>query len=361
MKLYALFVYILLYSLIILSAHKVVNRSCKERKGLWACPETYCIILIYTIVVGLRWMVGLDYENYYDWYNQDYGYYNFDSMELIPRVTMLFMYSLNMPFYTWFMLMAFLQIFFILKAFEKEYINYLTAGLFFYLVFYLGHDMNIIRQGVSLSIVAYAYSFLSKKTQIYYVALVILACLFHRSAALAILFVFLPLIRNISMPPVAVQLIFFFVLSYLGTIIINYITDNIGQYLAIIDYQDKLAGYKTSTQVIENKTGLGVLFRDFITILIILNSNKYLKTDNLKSLYIVYFIGACLYHACMNEISLSRINIYMITPMIVLLPVIMSPLLRSRYRLLAYLVYSVSISLILLETSNIEWNFVWDI
>lgn len=75
----------------------------------------YVSILFFAIIVGLRWDVGIDYMAYYDLV---VGNNQFETeltrLELIPRGMIIFFRNFNIPFYFWFILMAYIQLFFIL-------------------------------------------------------------------------------------------------------------------------------------------------------------------------------------------------------------------------------------------------------
>src|SRR3712207_2468831 len=154
-----LFVYIFLFSLTILFSRQyaLAEESNDTKKQMWAFAM---IMLVFSLIVGLRWEVGIDYSAYYDLLVGDVSYWAYDRLEPISRWSILFVQKSQLPFYTWFIFVAFTQIFFLVKSFRGKYAYLLPLGIFCFLAYTLSFNMNVARQGCALSIALYAYSFI---------------------------------------------------------------------------------------------------------------------------------------------------------------------------------------------------------
>ena len=76
------------------------------------------IILIFTIVFGLRYNVGVDYQNYKELDDTN----NFERLEFLFRGISNLFVKCNIHVVWYFTLWVFLQIFFLIKAFEYVFV-----------------------------------------------------------------------------------------------------------------------------------------------------------------------------------------------------------------------------------------------
>ena len=145
--------------------------------------EMICGILIFTIVFGLRYDVGVDYLNYLNIYH----YLDVDRFEPLFKHLTIFLSENGFHYSIFFSIFAFLQIFFFIYAFKNE--KYLYPSLIY--VLFCGQYfllwMNVIRQDLTTCILIFSINFLTRKKFIAYLFCCILACCFHKSAILFIL------------------------------------------------------------------------------------------------------------------------------------------------------------------------------
>lgn len=244
-------------------------------------------IFIYSIVIGLRNNVGIDYLNYKNLFFND-GFDINRSVEIQWLVR--FLNFLNLPFYSLFIVSAFLQIFFFIK-FYKDYKKCLSWGIFFYfttLYFFL--SMNVIRQCIAWAIFLYATRYIYKKNLLKYILLIVFATLFHKSAIILIIFYFIPkriyLNKNI--------IIIFYYLSLLtGVGLSHYINNTVTFIAPLIGYENYGENIEKLMETIsfasENSLGVAKILWITINTLVIIQSKKLIEYYG-KSANIIYFL-----------------------------------------------------------------------
>ena len=352
---YSLFVFIILY-IFVLSFASISANNIRHKKQKWN-TSTILLLLTFSFIIGLRWDVGMDYMTYY---NLCVGNFIYDSqierIELIPQMLFIICNKLYLPYYIWFIIMAFLQIYFIVKASFKGYVKYLPTCIFFFMVLFLGYNMNIIRQGVAYSIVFYAISFISEEQKKKYFYYIILASLFHKSALILLPFGFLQY-KGININRF-IQLIIYLSSTFSGIYIVDIIISQVEPIIKIIwgeDKYDRMLGNELENQV---NSGYGVLFIDLLCIIIILFSKQILRLhENIKPYYWLFFIGACLFHPTMRLQYFLRINLYFFINIILLIAIVIKDI---KNPIINFIIYFLSICMIIVTAISSNWSFVWD-
>lgn len=304
--------YILIYLLTIFFAYRAQAVTTKKNKPLDSSLHFYIAAISFALIVGLRWNVGIDYPAYYDLIM---GNHTYDSelgrLELIPRLSIAIISENGYQFYLWFIFMAFIQIFFLLKAFKGDLKVFVIWGVFFYLTNHLEHSMNIIRQEAAMSIILYAYTLLTNGKVKQYVGWILFASLFHFSSIICLPFVFL---RKVQLKlPVYAQLMIYALIFIYGNDIISFILDTLLGGFGNFSYISKLEAIENDEFDIQSGSGLGVLFINFKYILLILFSrtlSKEYRQQGFDIIYTITFIGMCFYRVSMNNQILSRIMMF---------------------------------------------------
>lgn len=182
-----------LYILGSISAQRqTVNNRLKQQTPFWIW-DVALALLIFAIVSGLRWNVGVDHLAYLNNYLmlQNAGYTLLDKEYLFELVTRIFAKA-DIHFVFYFGFLAFLQIFFIYRAFKDE--RYLYPFLGIIIIFgteYLGW-MNGIRQMLVATVFVWAIQFIQKRQLLIYIIVIALASLMHKSALILLIFYFIP-------------------------------------------------------------------------------------------------------------------------------------------------------------------------
>lgn len=360
-------VYILIYGNSLLCANRAKIISLYRNTSLDSTNIFYVGLVIFATIVGLRWNVGIDYPAYYDLLTgNNLEDIQLGRLELIPRLSIEYIKEHGIPFYVWFIIMAFLQMFFLLKTFGKDLKVFVVWGVFFYLTGQLALAMNIIRQATAVTIVLYAYSFLYQNKYIKYLIWIVIASLFHTSALIGIPVMLVSKIK-ISFNKV---LQIFIITSFfiLGEKILNYVIDMLANYSGGFTYLLKVQTINNDDFAIEKGSGLGVIFYYARYLVLILYSKKMSTVFGrygFDLFYTLSFIGMCFYKATMYNMILSRVMMYFTISSIVCLSMLMFYLYKNSKRqinllLLIGLTFSEIFITIYTIVKGEPWMFIWD-
>lgn len=167
--------------------------SAKGLKTPFWTWEIIVSLLVFAIVSGLRYNVGVDYLAYLHNY-QHYQIFNEFTLNKEPGFEFITktLALCNLHFTFYFGLLAFLQIFFIYYAVRKE--RYLLPFIGFLIIMgphYLSW-MNGIRQMLAATIFVFSIEFIKNRKLLPYIIVLLIASSIHRSAMLLIIFYFIP-------------------------------------------------------------------------------------------------------------------------------------------------------------------------
>ena len=156
-----------------------------RKKGLsFAYFEIWLPILFFTFIFGCRYDVGVDYLQYLTWYEHGFDKKNEWFWRWITNV----MSGVGIPYWVYFSLWAFVQIFFLFYTIKDK--RYLFPYVSFFLI--IGNVflpmMNTIRFMVAAAIFLYATKYIINKSFIKYLCCILIASLFHKTAIALILF-----------------------------------------------------------------------------------------------------------------------------------------------------------------------------
>jgi len=245
----------------------------------------WIIILLFSLFMGMRYNVGVDYPAYLNMYHNA-------ANGVLPNVEILFscftyfLAQLSIHYSVYFGLLAGAQVVFLYLTFKDEDVKILPYLSFILIAgsYFLGW-MNVIRQNLVLCIFIYTIPTLLLKRRItIYLCVVVLLSLVHKSAL--ILIVFYPLLyrRQDYTFNIYLQLLIFsiaFVFGRIG-IVNNFLEYGFNIFSKILGYSS-YEYLKALDRTVEINTGLGVLVLYTIDIIIIAFSNKlkvYNKTTN---------------------------------------------------------------------------------
>lgn len=307
-----LFVYFTIYTSLFLLARKSVLLANYKDRNIWQLRQSYLIIAIFAIIVGLRYDVGRDWMAYHDLLTGDVPYWSYDRLEPMNRWSIFFVQNSKLHYCVWFIFMAAVQIYFVTATFGRRMVALLPLGLFCFLNYELSFDMNVVRQGCALSIMLYAYTFIAEKDWKRFIFWVIVAYLFHKTAIVFLPLYFMGLIDRI--PSVKMQITFFLLLMFLGTTVIQWLIGLTGSYWDLLSYGQKIDQLAEREWEIQSGMGLGVLFTNVRRFAIILFSAKLMdryKNEGFATFYNIFFIGACMYSATMSDMLLERMWRYL--------------------------------------------------
>ncbi|QOG04124.1 EpsG family protein [Flavobacterium sp. MDT1-60] len=312
-------------------SQKIVLKKNFVNKSLeidFARPSLYVLMLIYSLIIGLRYNVGRDYYGYTEWFKElrhtgrfpvdnDFGFIWLNE----------FLVHFDFESYALFIVLAFLQILFLLLFLKR--IPFLRAWYFYFfftsLLFFI--SMNAMRQTLAFLIFAYCLQLFYDKKYYHTLFIAILAFSIHKTVIVP--FILLPFLRVEWFKSVKSQLVLLFlsvfVLPAFFTILLDFATPFINllgynYYIENLDYMKEITD--------ENKRGEGLaIFLFFFVDLFIILFYEKLKTA-FQELYFVkfynlYFIGLMLSRIFAENFILSRIADYFISFRIIILSFLM--------------------------------------
>lgn len=183
----------LMYSFGNYSAKRELVYNNLNRKTPFWTWDVSLALLLFALISGIRWNVGVDHLSYLKNYlvHQNFGRFVFEKEAGFEAITSI-MAGAGFHFTFYFALLAFLQIFFIFRTFKDE--RYLYPFLGIVIIFgseYLSW-MNGIRQMIVACIFVYAIQFIRERKLLKYFIVIFLASLMHKSAFILLPFYFIP-------------------------------------------------------------------------------------------------------------------------------------------------------------------------
>ncbi|MDP5199624.1 EpsG family protein [Flavobacterium sp. DG2-3] len=285
-------------------------------------------VLFYTLIIGLRYNVGRDYAGYTQWYKELKYTGNFPVDNDFGFVFLnKFLVNFGFESYSLFIVIAFLQILFLMLFLKSiPFIRYWYLYFFFTsLLFFV--SMNAMRQTLAFLISMYCIQLLNKKNYYTLFLMAILALSIHKTVSL--LFILLPVIKIEWFKNVKKQIVFFlsavFILPKFFMILLNYLNPliNLLGYNYYMENLDMLRDYTEEHMVGE---GLSVFLFFFIDFMIIIFYNR-LKESFKKYYFIQYynlfFIGVILSRMFKGNFILERISDYFIFFRLIILSFLM--------------------------------------
>ena len=301
-------------------------------------------VIVLTLITGFRaYDVGTDTGNYYFLLWMQKPELNFSSDFLFQLIALLLQhFDLN---YTYFLSsVSIIFFYFIYKALKNYSLLYqanLLMALFAFMSFFFFSSMsiNVIRQGVSLAILLYAFTLLLKKdNKIKIIIYSVVAVAFHLTSIIPILLVALSYYLSTK----SGKLIYFLVLLYFSVILLAFL--NIG-FLNIAPSLSQLLGSDGRSSYLNGETydyivGFKPQFVVFNTffLLIALYIRKNLTEIELKKQYnvilIYYIIASWLLFLAFQLPFSDRWGLFswVVIPFLII-PLFYSPYLKAKIRI----------------------------
>lgn len=290
-------------------------------------------LLVYAIVFGLRYCVGVDYIGYIKLYDKVAAGVEVDKELAFVGLMKLFL-ALDLGVDVFFTFCAFFQLFFIFHLFKghKEIYPYLV------LTYMLGGEWlvysNIIRNMFAFAIVAYSLKFVQRKSPLKHYFWLIVAFFFHKSSALMVVVYPLYLFRPEYFKKRFIQ---YGLLA--GSIVlmnINYIQVFVAQMdgvMTLLGYAEKYAGDDRMDQKVS--IGMGFFIELIITCIIIYYSPKvkdYYSKLPINIMYDLFIIGLVIKYSFIGSMLIQRENVYFIGYTFILSAIELSYLKKTKNR-----------------------------
>jgi hypothetical protein len=294
----------------------------------FARPGIYLFMLMYALVIGLRYNVGRDYEGYTRWFKElsRSGHFPVDNDFGFIWLNQLLV-ELGFESYYLFIVFAFLQILFLLLFLKS--IPFLRSWYFFLfftsLIFFV--SMNVMRQTLSFLIFMYCLQLFYQKKFLKTFLLGLFAFSMHKTVILP--FVLLPFLKFEWFKNVKAQIIILllsvFILPRFFNIVLEYFTPLIN-LMGYDYYLENLDLMKEITEENKRGDGLSIFLFFFMDLLIIIFYEKLkekFNSYNFIPFYNLFFVGLVLSRIFAENFILARIADYFIFFRVVILAFLM--------------------------------------
>lgn len=306
-------IYLLTTLILYLSAQTAVRKN-NYRYVIWG-------VAFYALVMGVRYGVGKDYYAYLDMYNNAlYGDF-YERIELGFNWYMQSLAAVGAPQWIFFGLIAFAQLYLIFYSVR----NNIEIYPYLVLTFMLGGTWltyaNGLRQQLAFCILALGVPNINEenwaKSFIKYIIIVGIACCFHKSAILTLLFFPVFRYKDSYFKNIPLELIVLFIaIIFSNTNIASQISGGIEDILTLLHYDNYLDD--PDSEIMHKhieRIGIGYYVHLFIIITIIAISNDVKKFYNSSKINIIFdltFIGFIMRYLFMDSIAFGRISYYFI-------------------------------------------------
>ena len=307
--LFAIIQSILVYGLLTVVMYAYSKKSYRYNKNGYMTIA----ILLYAIVFGLRYCVGVDYMGYVEMFEKvEMGYEVEKEYAFIGLMKIFQYFGLGVePFFA---LCAFFQLFFIFQIFKE----YKEIYPFLVITFMIGGEWliysNIIRNMFAFAIVAYSLRYIQTKSLYKHYFWLFIAFFFHKSCAIMLVVYPLYLLRPVFFQKRALQY---------GLLILSLVLMNINYIQEFVTYMDRLMvilGYADKYGMDERmdmdvSIGMGFVIELAIACTIIFYSPKikeYYSNLPTNIMYDLFFVGLLIKYSFIGSMLIQRMNTYFI-------------------------------------------------
>ena len=296
-----------------------------EEQSFWHY-ETIWPLLLFALIFGCRYNVGVDYPAYL----KSYLYGGGREYEFLFQGVTDFMSRSDIHYAFYFFLWAFLEVFLLFYSFRKQ--RFLFPYMAFILIFgfYFMSMMNVIRQQIAACIFLFSLQYIERKQALKYYVCVLLAMGFHKSAILLLPVYPLFRWRKDWFPSRFWQWAFYVVAILLSTqydavvrgiegLFVSFANvAGYGNYATGILYNETL----NSANQFGNNTGFGFYISVFLSAPIIYLSNRlkdFYRGNIFRIIYSLWFVRILADFVVGDSIILNRPFVYVYDIKIVML------------------------------------------
>lgn len=339
---------------------------CKKAKKYRNWNITLFPIIIYSIIIGIRYKVGIDYSAYLNMYVDPFSIT--ERIEPGFQLILSTLRNLGLHYSVFFGTVAFLQLYFIYRAIKSypELYPFLAFTFMFGCVWY--DYANGLRQELAFCIFVFSLKFILDKKWIWHYLLIALAFTMHKSAiVLAIIYPLFQLKKD-WFTNIKIQL-----LLLVGALVLmhfNIVQSAIQQLegiIALLGYDNYLEGNseeKISTNV---ELGIGFFVLLCINIMLIANSSKvkeYFNRTWLSYAYNLYYIGVLWQYIFITSHLFNRMNYYLYGFQYIIAAFTLAYFWNKKRKILFSLLVGLYLLLFTgylsnIETSSIGYIFYW--
>ena len=276
--------------------------------------------VVFTLILGLRYNVGVDYLSYESIYNSQTDQILFQHTEPLYTLLSFILHQSGIPYYGLVCIISCIFFILFIKSFS-DYPHLKNWGIFFLFVTgVLFVFLNVQRQAIAFCIFFYSIRYIYKRFFLKYLLCIFLAMGFHYSAILLLPLYFLGKIKRCLIDKLSIQLLLYiFIFALRAKIEILLIQ------IALLFAPAKYAGYAERLLIwrVDLGSGMGVALSHGIDVLIIILLNIIHKQQTNHPTYFfliqrIWLIGTYLELILESNMVLSRIPLYM-TPLKIIL------------------------------------------
>lgn len=273
-------------------------------------------IILYATIFGLRSGVGVDFWGYKEWFDYSAaGFGAYKNMEPGFNLLINICVKVGLPFSFFLGLIAFGQLLLIYLAIKPYKSVYSMLALTFMLGCVWLTYANGLRQQIAFCIFAYSLHFIFQKSWSKYYLSVLVACTFHTSALLLVIFYPLFSIRQEWFKHRSIQFILLASALILSSrSFVTNLIEPIEQFANVLGYGHYF-DMDDSQWSREINIGLGFFINLILAICLIYNSasvKKYYNNSFVNNIYDLFFVGILWQYVFIDSMLLGRINYYML-------------------------------------------------
>ena len=273
-------------------------------------------VLAYSIFFGLRSGVGVDFWGYKEWFDfSAAGFGSYKDME--PGFNMLinFCVECGLPFPVFLTIIAFCQLLLVYLSIKPYKPVYPMLALTFMLGCVWLTYANGLRQQLAFCVFAYSLQFISQKSWVKYYIGVLIACSFHTSAVLLVIFYPLFAFSQEWFKRIPIQLLLLSIALVLSSMsLVTDLIEPVEQLADVMGYGHYFDSEHSQFSH-EVKIGIGFFINLFLVVFLIYNSNvvkKFYNHSFVNIIYDLFMIGVLWQYIFIDSMLFGRINYYML-------------------------------------------------
>lgn len=274
-------------------------------------------ILAISLLMGFRYKVGTDWEQYLDHYVnilhfgmswQDIADSTMEPLYWILNICSAFF---SLPYQVFFAMIMFFHLILLYKSFD-QYVFLLPYGLFFYITTFFFFSLNGQRQSLAICIFFFSLRYIFRKDILRYTCCILVASLIHYSSVILfpIYFLYLEIMNFLDKRWILLLLygVSFFLFEYF----LNFITNILPLFVTNAKYLNSLS--ILGNWNMEVSSGLGIWAIRLIDVFLIVYSKKLrcvFQNYHFSILFRIFIVGALAANIFGNDMFLSRLPLAM--------------------------------------------------
>ena len=234
---------------------------------------------------------------------------------------------------------------------KKESPNLLLSVIVFFTMGFYNFSMHGVRQGLAMAFVMLAFFPLKEKKIVWFLVLVYIASLFHKSAAIFI--VAYPFCKlGFSKKTAVLYLALIAILMAFGDSIVR------GFASEVAVYDERFAAYVTTTKSL---TYAGFIQLSLFFVLVVMNLRRFIANDPDASMLITLLILALIFQVFAVFIAeMFRVAMYFSLFLVLLVPRLLQTYPPSNRKIVTYILCALLLLYFYMIPYKLEYDFFWN-